>query len=207
MKYRTKSIRLGLALLAVLVLSSCGKNNSNSPGIEYMPDMYRSPAIEPYVDYNHPDRMSARLPVEHTIPFTANKEDEIYFYPYSYSNSFEGYEMAGTNLYSPILMTDGTVAKGKIIYGNFCLVCHGKTGMGDGNVPTKADFPPPPAYNGNSLKNLPEGKMYHTITFGKGMMGSYASQLNPKERWLVIQYVKYLQYGESMSKPIEEAPE
>ena len=47
--------------------------------------------------------------------------------------------------------------------------------------------------------------MYHTLTFGKGMMGSHASQLNPKDRWMVIQYVKYLQNSESMSKPTEEA--
>ena len=31
-------------------MSSCS-SDPDSPGKEYMPDMYRSPAIEPYVDY------------------------------------------------------------------------------------------------------------------------------------------------------------
>lgn len=207
MKYSKINIKLGMASLALLALASCGVSDSNSPGVEYMPDMYRSPSVQPYVDYENPDQMSARLPVEGTIVFTANEEDEMYNYPYAYENSFDGYELAGANLTSPIAMTKETVAEGKIVYERFCTHCHGTTGQGDGAVPTKADYPPPPAYNGNALKNLPEGKMYHTIKFGKGMMGSHASQLDPKERWTVIQYVKYLQYGESMTKPAEPETE
>ena len=34
----------------ILLLPSC-QSDPNSPGTEYMPDMYRSPAIETYVDY------------------------------------------------------------------------------------------------------------------------------------------------------------
>ena len=32
------------------VLTGC-VTDPNSPGLEYMPDMYRSPAVEAYVDY------------------------------------------------------------------------------------------------------------------------------------------------------------
>ena len=49
--------------------------------------------------------------------------------------------------------------------------------MADGAVVTNGGYPPPPPYSG-SLKDLPEGKMFHTITYGKGVMGSHASQLN-----------------------------
>lgn len=40
--------------------------------------------------------------------------------------------------------------------------------------------------------------MYHSITYGKGLMGSHASQINQMERWQVIQYVQVLQKGGSM---------
>jgi len=62
-----------LALLA----ASC-TTNPDSAGLEYMPDMYRSPAIEPYVDYgevrgriNEDVKMhlSAMVPPKYTIPF------------------------------------------------------------------------------------------------------------------------------------------
>jgi hypothetical protein len=28
------------------------------------------------------------------------------------------------------------------------------------------------------------------VTYGKNLMGSYASQLQPKQRWMVIAYIK-----------------
>jgi mono/diheme cytochrome c family protein len=43
------------------------------------------------------------------------------------------------------------------------------------------------------LLSKPEGQRYHTLMYGKNMMGSYASQLNHRERWLVLSYVRSLQ--------------
>jgi mono/diheme cytochrome c family protein len=198
MKLSRLYINFGLASLALLAIS-CGKNNPNSPGVEYMPDMYRGPSIEVYVDYEHPDVISARRPADGTIVFTEDAEDEIYNYPYPYENTFEEYERAGRESKSPIPMTEETVAQGKIIYQRFCIHCHGKTGQGDGTVPSNSEYPPPPSYTSANLKNLPEGKMFFTITYGKGMMGSHASQVSKKDRWTVIQYVKYLQNGGKMT--------
>ena len=39
-----------LPAFAAIWLTAC-VTDPNSPGLEYMPDMYRSPAIEAYVDY------------------------------------------------------------------------------------------------------------------------------------------------------------
>ena len=40
--------------------------------------------------------------------------------------------------------------------------------------------------------------MYHTLTWGKGLMGSHASQLSQRQRWEVIEYIKVLQQGGEM---------
>jgi mono/diheme cytochrome c family protein len=37
---------------------------------------------------------------------------------------------------------------------------------------------------------MAEGTMFHSLTYGKNAMGSYASQLSTKQRWMVITYVK-----------------
>ena len=178
----TVSKALTLALGVYLV--SCG-NEPQSPGVEYMPDMYRTPALEPYAgNSNYPDSMEARLPAEGTIPQG--------YLPYGIPNSNEGYEKAGRLLKNPYPMNEDVLAEGKDVYTKFCLHCHGKEGMGDG--PTiAAGHPPPPAYNSAALVNLPEGKMFHTITYGKNLMGPHASQLNADERWKVIRYVQTLQ--------------
>jgi len=40
---------------------------------------------------------------------------------------------------------------------------------------------------------LADGTIFHSITYGKNNMGGYASQLNSKQRWLIVQYVRALQ--------------
>ncbi|MBL7837542.1 MAG: cytochrome c, partial [Bacteroidetes bacterium] len=49
-----------------------------------------------------------------------------------------------------------------------------------------------PNYQDAYIKNLPIGKVYHVITYGKNNMGSYAYALTPKQRWSVANYVKRL---------------
>jgi mono/diheme cytochrome c family protein len=199
---------LALGALAAL-MASCG-GDPNSPGVEYMPDMYRSPAVEAYVDYGQDpyhfseelareqrERPSARKPVPGTIPFVDDPAKLAFVGEYPYPNTNEGYEQAGRELRSPIPMTQATVDQGKVIYTKFCQQCHGETGEGNGPVVERGGHPGPQSYSG-PLKDLPEGKMFHTLTYGKGAMGSHASQLTKEERWLVVQYVKYLQNGGKM---------
>ncbi|HSR37300.1 MAG TPA: cytochrome c, partial [Phnomibacter sp.] len=37
---------------------------------------------------------------------------------------------------------------------------------------------------------MTDGTMYYSITYGRNLMGSYASQLTPKQRWDIIYYIK-----------------
>ena len=205
------------AVVGWALLAGCS-GHTDSPGLEYMPDMYRGPAVEAYVDYGQDPYYfgdstaqaqrgtpSARLPAAGTIPFATKEADAEFNFPYPYPNTAEGYEQAGRELHSPIPMTSATVEQGKAIYEKFCIECHGATGKGDGTVVSKGGYPPPPAYDGAQLGTLPEGKMFHSITYGRNLpMGSHASQIYHKERWLVIQYVKYLQHDGKM--PGEATP-
>lgn len=209
---QTPTATLSALALVVLTMASCGGGDPNSPGVEYMPDMYRSPAMEAYVDFGQDpyvfteevakeqrQRQSARLPVAGTIPFAMDASKAQFNMPYNYPNTVDGYEAAGLNLKSPIMMTEATVEHGKVIYTKFCMHCHGETGQGDGGVVKNGNYPVPPSYTG-PLKDLPEGKIFHSLVYGKNIaMGPHASQLNKEERWLVVQYVKYLQNGGKMS--------
>lgn len=217
MSKRTHTSGFALSALGAVVFSmaSCG-GDPNSPGVEYMPDMYRSPAVEAYVDYGQDpyhfsdslavsqrERQSARMPVAGTIPFAKDASKAAFNMPYPYKNTPEDYERAGIEVHSPIAMTEATVEQGKVIYTKFCQHCHGVKGEGDGSVVANGGYPTPPSYTAASpgLKDLPDGKIFHSLTYGKNVaMGSHASQLNQEERWLVVQYVKYLQNGGKMSR-------
>lgn len=212
-----RTISISAMALVVLTMASCG-GDPNSPGVEYMPDMYRSPAVEAYVDYGQDpyhygedlakvqrERQSARQPVAGTIPFSEDPAKAQFNMPYPYPNTVEGYEAAGLNLKDPIAMTEATVEQGKEIYTKFCQHCHGVKGEGDGSVVVNGGYPQPPSYTA-ALKDLPEGKIFHALTFGKNLaMGSHASQLNKEERWLVTRYVQFLQNGGKLTRDVAVA--
>lgn len=93
MKKRFKAISQLVVVFAtgLITLSSC-VSNPDSSGLEYTPDMYRSPAIEPYVDYGQikgdiNDSLkvlqSSLRPPHETIPyFGTNSEYVSMMLPY-----------------------------------------------------------------------------------------------------------------------------
>lgn len=187
--YRTIKFVFASALtgLALTGFTSCGKHDENSPGVEFMPDMYRSPSLEYYQTHmvDGQMEMNAMQPVKGTVARG--------YLPYAYENNAEGYAKAGELLKNPLTAKsrEEYEKEGEVIYGKFCIHCHGASGAGDGKVGQKLPGAPP-AYNG-TLKNLPEGKIFHSITYGKGLMGQHASQLTQEERWKLVYYVQKLQ--------------
>ncbi|MFK7973062.1 MAG: cytochrome c [Bacteroidia bacterium] len=158
------------------------------------------------------DGLNAQKPVKGTIPRADSWIRQEAFTPYHQDNSPESYAWAGDSLFSPLpkperphtqkgVLVDWATAedfaKGKEVYEQLCIMCHGAKGDGGGTVPTKSEqYPGVPSYKsaaGTGLKNLPEGKMFHTLTYGKNAMGSYASQATPRQRWQVISYIKHFQ--------------
>lgn len=176
----------------VLSISSCTKDNKK-PGIEFMPDMYRSPSYETYgVNRMFENKMASRLPVAGTIP-----RDFTFF---NYPNTIEGYIAAGRDVKNPLPLNPANLEEGKRLYAIMCMHCHGETGQADGSLIATGKYPPPPSYSvgtssrGGGVKDLTDGKIYHTITYGVNLMGPHASQLLPSERWKVTMYVHQLQH-------------
>lgn len=113
--------------------------------------------------------------------------------PLLYEASPEGAALAGAELASPISPDDSSAAvRGAFVFSTFCVTCHGPQGLGDGPV-TKQGVPPPPSLLTEQALTMPDGRMYHIITFGQGNMAAYASQVERDDRWRVITYVRQLQ--------------
>lgn len=181
-----------------LFLASC-RAGGEFPGREYMPDMAHSKAYE----YYSPSRViisesgdtisvsktgqSSRMPVKGTVPRGYSE--------YHYPNTPEGYEAAGQELRNPFNANHAEVLeKGKALYNTNCAICHGDKGAANGGIVASGKFPaPPPSYFRNDILEMPEGKMFHSIHYGKNLMGSYAPQLSKDERWKVVSYIKDMQ--------------
>ncbi len=174
---------ISLVAVLILALSACG--DKTSPGWEYMPDMYRGPALSTYQAYDQfQDSLSARKPVAGTIPrgFMSYQKFE---------NTAEGYEKAKAEMKMPAdFPTDSiTLMDGGKLYGIYCGHCHGEKGNGMGILVTNEKYVGVPSYDTREI-NL--GSTFHVITYGKGVMGAHASQVTPEERWKVAQYVMKL---------------
>lgn len=187
------------SLIAVATLMvSCGKNNPNSPGVEFMPDMYYSEAAKPYEWLDNgifKDSLEARPPVQGTIsqgstPNNSDRTNLINAIPYQYPNTPEGYELAGASLRNPLVFDSLHLKKGEELYGKFCVHCHGASGDGQGSIVANGKFPSPGTYW--SKQGLTDGKMFHTMHYGKGLMGSHAGQLSKQERWQLVFYINQL---------------
>ncbi len=173
-----------LAFTSGLVFTSCTKKDPNSPGFEFMPDMYTSPSKEVYgTSTLFGDTIYLGMPVKGSIPRG--------FTPYAYPNTPEGYAASEANK-NPLVTTPELVAQGEVLYGKFCVHCHGASGAGDGAVGLKLPGAPP-SYLSPALMVLSEGKMFHSIAYGKGLMGAHASMLTQEERWKLVLYIKKLQ--------------
>ncbi|MFB1023332.1 MAG: cytochrome c [Vicingaceae bacterium] len=190
-----------MAAVGTMFLVAC--DDPQSPGLEYMPDMYRSPAIETYVDYEFPDSATARLAPVGSIPRG--------YKPYPYANTNEGYEMAGQQLSNPLVLTEKTIKEGQKLYTSFCAHCHGKKGLGKGSiknaiygaVPSYADKTPN-RRGDRSMSELEEGHLYHAIMYGLNAMGPHSSLIRESDRWKIVAYVQTIQGKDPLAKKTEE---
>lgn len=88
MKVNFKNISAALVIGVAMIAPSC---SDSEPGLEYMPDMYRSPSIEAYVDYGQvrnyesdsiANTQSAKVPPVGTLPYKG-MHDMQFNLPYS----------------------------------------------------------------------------------------------------------------------------
>lgn len=180
-----------------VLLTGCFSDN-RSPGWEYMPDMAHSQAYDAYAPNPNYATEAQRLPVKGTVPLYQGVMGQASNYtPYPYPATNEGYEAAGANLKNPIPATPENLEEGARLFVIYCSPCHGAQGEGNGSVVVNDKiinpFPPPPSYFSERLMTLPEGKMFHTIQHGRNLMGSYASQVDQKQAWMIIHHIKELQ--------------
>jgi mono/diheme cytochrome c family protein len=179
------------ALAFAASLSAC--SDKRSTGLEYARNMYDPLAYNAdQKNNNFANGQTAQVPPPHTDP--------IGFVKYEYANTKEGYEAAAVAVVNPQEKTKENLALGKRYYTVFCGPCHGPNGDGKGHLVLIEKFSGVPSYHGDAassrgglMKDLTEGKIYHTIMYGLNNMGSYASQLSPQERWKVVMYVQQLQ--------------
>jgi mono/diheme cytochrome c family protein len=180
-----KRIQIVIALtviIAMISFTSC--NDKRHPGRVYMPDMAYSRAYEAYAPYDQLQKEGIyykNYPVEGTI-----RRGDLF--PYTGTNDSAGYELS-VNLKDPLPPIDSVSMKeAQRLFLINCAICHGPNMDAQGPIAGKIGAVANLKVKPKLL--LPEGQIFHVMTYGKNNMGSYASQLDRKQRWMVVQYIK-----------------
>jgi len=96
----------------------------------------------------------------------------------------------------PFPITKEVLERGQQRFNIYCSPCHDRMGTGLGMV-----VPPglrqPPSYHIQRLRESPVGYFYDVITNGFGAMPDYATQIQPKDRWAVVAYIRVLQRSQN----------
>lgn len=179
-----------IAIIATVVTATISCNNvRRNPGRAYMPDMAYSRAYETYAETEglKSQRINYNgLPVAGTIA----QGDMLQIY--TVKNDSLGYIQSGA-VTNPVSIDSIDKKEAERLYLVNCGVCHGA--KLDGNGPLWNDgngaYPAAPKnLLSDEIKKQGEGTYFHVMTYGKGQMGSYASQLSTLQRWMVAAYVK-----------------
>ena len=190
----TKFLLISALAITAAINFGCTPDTAKhtEPNVELIQDMMESPALKAQ-DFETFDRMkgSSRLPPEGTVP--------VGFAPYPYHLQPD---LAEKNLKNPYAgnTTVEIIELGRTKFETYCAVCHGYEGKGDGPVSVKMSVKPPSLLSEKIRGQYNDGRIYHVITDGQGVMSSYAYQLvNQNDRWAIVQYVRSLQRMDSSS--------
>lgn len=179
--------------LAALLIAAIGCSDvKRTPGKVYMPDMANSRAYETYsANPVFADGRTSQGPVAGTVK--RGEEYPVHIEMDKTGDTANYY--ASRALPNPFDSLDAEQMKEtERLYLINCGICHGAKLDGNGPLWKDGDGPypaKPAALVGDAkYESMPAGQMFYSITYGKNLMGSYASQLTAKQRWQVITYIK-----------------
>ena len=207
-----------LLLPPIMIFRAKGMVN-RQPRLHFNPDMdyqdkFKAQTVGPISDdesnpYLFADMRAMRQPVVGSISYGNLETDSHYFQGLKAdANPKPGEDNVAdyaTEFPSDIEINEVFLARGKQRFEIYCSACHGYAGQGDGLVNKramglaaagKASWTTAKSLHDPVVKDLkqnPVGRLFNTISYGRGTMGPYKDQITAEDRWAIVAYVKALQ--------------
>jgi mono/diheme cytochrome c family protein len=196
-----KKISVIVFITSGIVLAACS-DIRREPGTIYMPDMAYSRAYETYAErdsliFSTDDKRTDDKIFYNNMPVagTIARGEELPFHIAKDAPGDTTNYIASKGVANPLSPLNGAqMIEAERQYLINCGICHGTDLKGNGPLYKDGKGPYPVAPK-NLIADpvvsvMPEGQMFYSITYGKNMMGSYASQLTRDQRWAIIHYIK-----------------
>jgi mono/diheme cytochrome c family protein len=176
---RIRRLLLPILLLAAL-LTGCRQDMQDQP--KYIP-------LRPSSFFD--DGRSARPLVEGTVARGHLDADAAF-----YTGKADGKLVDAL----PFPVTRAVLERGEERFNIYCSPCHDLLGTGKGMIFRRGfNRPPPQSYHIDRLRQAPVGYFFDVITNGLGAMQDYAAQIEPRDRWAIVAYIRVLQLSQNAS--------
>ena len=197
-----KRIAIISALMVTTGIFMVSCDNKRQPGKIYMPDMAYSRAYKSYTARDSSvftmnlAEAGARIFYNNLPPAGTIKRDEEFPFPVVPVTANGVVDSnALINLSSQVknplgALTSKDSAEASRLFNINCAICHGP--KAENNGPLSSKVPGVKSIVASS-SGYSDGRIFYVMTYGQNNMGSYASQLDRKQRWMIVQYIRTLE--------------
>lgn len=92
-------------------------------------------------------------------------------------------------LINPLSGDAAAAKKGKKVYTQMCVICHGVKGKGDGIAGVSLS-PKPGNFTKEMIQSQTDGVIFWKLTNGKAPMAAYKEILTETQRWELVNYIR-----------------
>jgi len=157
-------------------------------------DMADQPTYRPLQESDFfADGLASRQLVSGTVA-RGQLRDDVHLY-----TGKKGGELVTT---FPFAVDKDVVKRGQQRVMIYCTPCHGQTGSGNGMI-VQRGFKKAASFYDETVRKKSVGHYYDVITNGFGAMAGYSAQVNVRDRWAIVAYIRALQESqEGSAEPI-----
>jgi mono/diheme cytochrome c family protein len=198
-------------ILSIVTITSCDDVRRETGSI-YMPDMAYSRAYESYgkrdsvkFTANLDNIGEGKIFYNNLPPAGTIKRGELF--PYTLPNDSVGYKLSDAvkNPFDTIVMSKAQMGEAGRLFNVNCAICHGAKGAGNGPIAAAGHIGGVANLTTDAYIKMTDGMMFHSLTYGKNNMGSYASQITKEQRWMIVKYIRTLQPKPELAKTVKDS--
>ena len=86
--------------------------------------------------------------------------------------------------------TEESLGRGKTLFTDRCVMCHGKNGNGKGSLALQLGYKVPDFSHAGALASRTDGALYYLITHGHEAMPGEQDFISDKEKWDLVNYLR-----------------
>src|SRR5436190_10032339 len=187
-------------LCVVATMGVLGKRGSHfrKPSLYIFPDMERQLKLRPQKENGFfTNGLSSQLPVAGTVarstPLQTANGGAVYPFEDSPVNSGR---ISGTTNYvenNPLPITAELLERGRQRFTINCSPCHGAIGDGNGITKKIGAMAVVGNLHDKRMVEMPDGEIFYVISNGRSLMQSYGANIEARDRWAIVAYVRALQ--------------